>query len=725
MELYEVKGKELTVSSVESLVSCMSEFTTGKNTKTGKAEARCENIIVLDTETTSCWVDDFLRIYTYEKGKTGDFYNNLKALAVLYEWTLTIDKRVFLGRDLEDLGEVFDNFPPQVSFLIWVHNLSFEFSFLCNLTTWKGYKAKTSRDILEAVGERWKNITFRCSCALSGLSLDDWGKVLGIKKLKGDLDYNKLRTPKTPLTKKEIGYCVRDCQVVYKGIKGYKKQYKSLFKIPLTATGCVRREVRKRLREDPKWQWNVKNLIPKSPADYKRQRDAYWGAYNAASRIFRGEVIEGIIEHYDYCSAYASFMISKRYPLTPWAYRPEYSKKYKKGEFPDLDLKEYGYIMKATFKKLRPRGYMLYIPSTRCYGEKIERDNGRVLKAEELTVSLTGEDLKTAAAVYEWEELELNEVYSSHKKYLPRPFLEYVLELFDKKSKFKGIKEKREEYHKNKTQLCSLYGMTVSALVRGGLYYDQELDEWKAAELTEAEVSDKLKELKAETPWKMSYFLPYCVGVWVSAYAREALLSCVLEYDDRALYCDTDSLYLMGRADFSWYNKKIKKEIEESCKINGLNYEKARGLDINGKEHHLGYFEKQGEATEFLTLGCKKYIERTTEGELVITLSGVKKEAVSCLGDDIENFKDGFIFDKDAPGMEKLMPTYCYNKEPVIFPDGYVYRGCYGVNLRPVGYVLRDCPDQFAEFEEFLDILEKGVPSQFLYSIRGDFKNEK
>lgn len=40
------------------------------------------------------------------------------------------------------------------------------------------------------------------------------GQTSGVLKMVGDLDYSKIRTPETPLTEKEIGYAIRDVQVI-------------------------------------------------------------------------------------------------------------------------------------------------------------------------------------------------------------------------------------------------------------------------------------------------------------------------------------------------------------------------------------------------------------------------------------------------------------------------------------------------------------------------------
>ncbi|MBD4491552.1 hypothetical protein GUG78_06620, partial [Xanthomonas citri pv. citri] len=63
-------------------------------------------------------------------------------------------------------------------------------------------------------------------------------------KLVGDLDYSLLRHSKTPLTQKEIGYCLNDIKVVMCYIQELIEQYKNITHLPITKTGFVRKYCR-------------------------------------------------------------------------------------------------------------------------------------------------------------------------------------------------------------------------------------------------------------------------------------------------------------------------------------------------------------------------------------------------------------------------------------------------------------------------------------------------
>lgn len=86
-------------------------------------------------------------------------------------------------------------------------------------------------------------LEFRCSYLLSGYSLAKLGEQLHkykCEKLVGDLDYSLLRHSKTPLTQKEIGYCLNDIKVVMCYIQELIERYKGITKLPITKRdSCV------------------------------------------------------------------------------------------------------------------------------------------------------------------------------------------------------------------------------------------------------------------------------------------------------------------------------------------------------------------------------------------------------------------------------------------------------------------------------------------------------
>ena len=137
------------------------------------------------------------------------------------------------------------------------------------------------------------------------------------------------------------------------------------------------------------------------------------------------------------------------------------------------------------------------------------------------------------------------------------------------------------------------------------------------------------------------------------------------------------------------------------CAVRNIDFERTRPKDKNGKPHPLGVLEYEETAQRFRSLGAKKYVEERG-GKLYMTVSGVNKSAVSALNGSIDNFADGFVFDKDWPDMHKSEITYIDDMAPITFPDGYRSELKHGINMRPTGYQL-SVPTVYGNMEKVLN----------------------
>ena len=186
----------------------------GRKKKTHKY---CLDILTFDIEVTSAWMVDG-RLIGYHPGESAEFWNSKEKFSLPYIWQFGFNDTVYYGRNIYAFLNVLDDLPKDVELIIWVHNLAYEYhAALLNLMTVKKVFARSPHSPIYAIFEEYPNITFKCSYTLTNLSLDKWGKQLGIKKLTGDLDYRIMRTPKTPLFDYEMDYAERDCIVVYEG----------------------------------------------------------------------------------------------------------------------------------------------------------------------------------------------------------------------------------------------------------------------------------------------------------------------------------------------------------------------------------------------------------------------------------------------------------------------------------------------------------------------------
>ena len=148
-----------------------------------------------------------------------------KDLATMYIWQLGINKETVIGRTWDEFVRILSILNEYAesqngTILCLIQNLSFEFQFFKSIFEWnknkEGYPdifAKDDRTILYA---KWKNIEFRDTLALTGMSLNRFQKNynLSVGKLAGDLDYSLYRHSKTNVTPRELSYCINDVQVL-------------------------------------------------------------------------------------------------------------------------------------------------------------------------------------------------------------------------------------------------------------------------------------------------------------------------------------------------------------------------------------------------------------------------------------------------------------------------------------------------------------------------------
>lgn len=535
--------------------------------------------------------------------------------AFMYIWQVCIEGNVVFGRRWEELQEfmqkVVDAYKLSESerVVVYVHNLSFEFQFIQDFFHFTDIFAMASRSILTA---KTPHLEFRCSYKLSNMSLakfiENTPNTLHYKGV-DDLDYSTVRTPDTPLTEVELGYCFNDVKGLYECVMELLKE-DNIATIPLTSTGYVRRDCRNAMNKNK----NNRKMFLRSRLSllqYKLLRECFRGGNTAGDRYLTNLILKNV-GSYDLSSSYPFQMIAREYPLGKWNY----------GVIRNLETleeynKKYCTIARYTFKNIRLREEkpIPYIPQSKCLalGDDREIYNGRILHADLLTISMTNIDFDIVKEQYVYDEIAVEEFHYSRKGLLPKELRDTIMYYFEKKSKLKGDEEHYYEYMKSKNKLNSIYGMTVTNILNTEIeYHDGEYTEKKMTEEEMQEALDKYYKNHRS-------FLNYSWGVFVTAYARRELEDGLNIAGLDTIYCDTDSVKYIGdhNKEFEAYNIRLNKECEEK----GIkNY-----AEVNGKRYYMGIFDKENGYDEFITLGAKKYAF-LQNGKLGITVSGLSKK---------------------------------------------------------------------------------------------------
>lgn len=519
-------------------------------------------------------------------------------MSTMYIWMFGINDEVYYGRTWEELKGFLirlENWGTYCKKYVFVHNLAYEFQFLRNIFNMKNVFARKSRKPIKFELEDF-NIEFRCSYMMSNCSLEKLADVykLDVKKLVGNLDYSLMRNSKTELTEKELAYCENDCLVVYKYILKELETYETMKGLPLTSTGHVRKELKNKIEKDYSYINKVRRSVNVDGHVYNLLIDAFAGGYTHANWIYADEIIKNV-NSYDFTSSYPYVMLTEKYPSS---------------EFRKIGVKRieqmkscFAYIVHVKFTNIKCKYYNNFISQSKC--KKIYKgryDNGRVMGAEELEIVLTDVDLKFIFETYEFESYEFLECYYSIYDYLPKQFLEFILEKYINKTKFKNVEGKEVEYALEKAKFNSLYGMTVTNNIKDEVIFDNR-DGWSEKAISNEKIQELLEKEK-----KLG-FLSFSYGVWVTAYARYNLLSNLIKLDEYVIYADTDSLKLRDGFDIEVINNYNKSVIEKIKKVSDeleIDINKFCPTDSKGIKHELGVFDHDAFYKEFITQRCKK-----------------------------------------------------------------------------------------------------------------------
>lgn len=657
------------------------EFQTHYFKKKNRADIVNDDIMCFDIETSSGFLhkdSDTLEPYL---GKSKKYYEDCKKFAICYVWQFSINDNIFWGRTLEDFKDFLQEleyYEPHKK-IVYIHNFSFEFQFLINVLQFDYVFARQARKPLFA---EWSTYQFRCSYFLTNMSLATWAeqRKLSVQKLVGDLDYTILRTPKTKLTDTELAYCFNDVLVMYFGLLQYKEKYGNIIDIPFTQTGEVRKEVIDRMNVSSEYKYRKRciKLIPESIEDYALLCDCFMGGYTHSNAVHTNIVLDNVRSK-DISSSYPTELCLEKYPMT-----------YFEETVPCDDYfnnDDYSYIITFDVEHLHSKRWNTWLSFSKCSKIKgYSLDNGRVLKADYVQLSLTNIDYEMFQLCYDFENLNIIDFRVSNNDYLSPTFVKYILELYGNKTTLKGIKEKEPLYMKSKQYINSMYGMMVTKNITDTIEFEE--DRWKKELLDEKNFYTKIASEKKKLS---KTFGAFQFGVWVTAYARRNLWKGILALDYNVAYCDTDSIkYIECDTDFfERYNKEIEMRENARADMLGIPKDKFCPKDKNGVPHRLGIFDDDGQYRKFKTLGAKKYCYVDNDNKLHMTVSGVRKSAVSQLH-DIDDFKDGTVFDVEH--AQKLLMSYIDDMTPIVWNKGqydeFYSNYQYGICAQPTTYSL-------------------------------------
>lgn len=598
-----------------------------------KSHYICKAVCAFDIETT-----------TKEFSRTDDGIN---AHAWMYVWQFQINDKTFMGRTWVDFRafmevlkdtlldiQIKQKLPETPQLVIWVHNLAYEFQFLSGIYDFRDDEC-FFRDIRKPIYCRmWEVFEFRCSYIQTNLSLKQLTKQCNVPmKLSGQqYDYDKIRFPWTLLTDYEKAYCVRDVESLVQCMCVIMDQTgDNLQTIPLTSTGYVRRDCLAALKD---YYLDKREQLPNAQ-QYRLMRKAFRGGNTHANRAYSGKILHNV-RSYDMSSCYPAQQLTKRFPIKPFRWIDDRLSLQRVMKFIGLG---YAVIGLYQFKRIRlknRREPIPYISLARSESYGFILDNGRVLEAEYIELALTEIDLAIVLRQYTYDAVDVITAMVAQKGPLPEEYQDVIRKFFDKKTKLKPPKGETPdfEYYKSKEKLNGIYGMSAQDPVHSEILYNG--GNYIRSDYNSEDVERNLLQAK----------FPYQWGVYTTAYARAALQEAIDLAGNKMVYCDTDSVKVLGEIPIDHLNAQREQRAVEH---------KAYSDDRYGNRHYMGVFEYEGTYDRFITCGAKRYAYEM-DGHMSITVSGVSTAinedtgipfAVEELG-ALENFKEGFIWRTSA-----------------------------------------------------------------------------
>ena len=647
---------------------------TSKNKKTEYLELAC----AFDIETTTIEPP-----YTLDKNGKKEY--NYTPYGFMYHWQFCIEDMVFFGRTwtefvifLERVKSVLE-LNSNRRLVIYVHNLAFEFQFMKEFIELEEGKlfAKDKRKPMKFSCNN--AFEFRCSYFLSNMSLIKFcenSQNCIHYKLEDKFNYRKIRTPKTPLSEIEQGYCYNDVRGLCECIRD-KMENDTLATIPLTNTGYVRRKYRSVMRTQKNREIFEKTRLYES--EYNMLRNAFRGGNTHANFNYSNCILKNV-HSYDLQSSYPATIMMDYYPTG----------KFNHATMDDNDKLNY-YCQKycCVFEieifnlKLKQGQVIPYIDLAHCtkIGKYIN-DNGRVLESNYVKMTITNVDLSIIREVYDYEGFTVNEFIYAEKGKLPNELRLKMLDFYMSKTLLKGVEGKEYEYAKSKNMLNSTFGMCVTALVHEQIEYNKKTMTWSV------ETGDTEEEL-TKFYTNRNNFLSYQWGVFVTANARRRLQDMLNVVGEDVVYIDTDSIKFINDKHLQEFENKNKILIEQ-CETNDIPaYVDRTETDGSIKRFYLGIWDYEGMYSRFKTLGAKKYCfhkfnKKKNKMEFGVTVSGLGKKQgakeLRCI--------NNFVIGKTIENSGRTTSWYNDEKRHKITVDGCTFETASNIAILDTSYTL-------------------------------------
>lgn len=427
----------------------------------------------------------------------------------------------------------------------WFHNAGFDTEFILYWLFTHGYswsdkkKRKGFTTVISQTGvfyslkiwfQTGKTMTIYDSMKKFPFSVDKIARdfKLGIKKLKGSIDYDEFREIGHTLTEKEIAYLKNDVIIVALALQG--KFNAGLVK--MTRASDALNDYKEIIGKKTFEQW-----FPILDLELDKDiRQSYKGGFVWVNPRFQDKKIErGIV--YDVNSLYPSRMLLETLPFgQPVAYTGEYQY--------DKDYPLFIQYLRCRFRLKKNHIPTIQLKNNfafrNCATEYLTSSVNSAGQDEQVAMVLTSVDLQLFYDHYDIFDLEL--VRGLKFRSSNNLFTDYINKWGQAKVNAKTPSEKQNA----KDMLNCLYGkFGKNPDTTGKIPYLKEDESVGYCLPWHYDLNENGEQVKV-TDQELSDPIYIPLASFITAYARNVTIRTAQKLYDRIIYCDTDSIHLVG-----------------------------------------------------------------------------------------------------------------------------------------------------------------------------------
>lgn len=540
---------------------------------------------------------------------------NDKDYAYCYHWQFGIGDCSFMGRSLDSMKDFIDllisymwEWKPKTKLLVLDANLGYEWQFCKHYWSTIGITdlfAKEKRNPIYI--ELAKTIMFREVLGLFGHSLSEIAvNYCNMEKLVGDLDYDKCRLSNTEMTEEEIGYCIRDVEILVKlGEYIFKNYFGQKPTLPYTSTGIVRAEIKKELGSNLKYERKrIEELMPEEWEYELFRTKLFKGGICGSNILLMDKILDDVVGA-DITSDYPFQMLTKKFPVGG-------ATRCKPSEFMQEKIP---YIAWVSFYRFRSRTSHAIMSAHKLMNTKEVKDsketildNNRIQYAERVELIVNDVEFKSLQQCYKWTNFTVMHCWKFKEGYamLPMHIRKVVISWYLKKEKLKAEYSDTQEYRDAKAFVNSIFGMMCTALY---------LEEF----ILDGDEIEGVKNKSYEECCRFLFLSPYW-GFWITSHARAMLVDVICRFPSVIVQYDTDSVYFRDKGEVAEKLRKYLNDFNRKTMI-------ANKAKFLGDEHMLsiGTWTFDPMFKRFKALGAKRYMYETQNGKIKCVVAGCRK----------------------------------------------------------------------------------------------------